>query len=51
MRKRRLPFDVCFWSHASSVPKSAATNFIELDKHLDYLKAIAVKPVPTVIFA
>jgi uncharacterized LabA/DUF88 family protein len=38
VRKRGFQFDVCFWSNASSEIKRAATNFIELDQHLDYLR-------------
>jgi uncharacterized LabA/DUF88 family protein len=35
--KRGFQVDVLFWKHASHELKSAATNFIELDPHLDYL--------------
>lgn len=38
VRKRGLRFDVCFWSNASNEIKRAATNFIELDQHLEYLR-------------
>lgn len=38
LRKRGLRFDICFWSHASKELREAATNFIALDKHLDYLR-------------
>jgi len=35
--ERKIQFDVLFWSNASGELKRAASKFIELDPHLDYL--------------
>ena len=35
--RRGIEFDVVFWEHASDELQSAASKFIALDPHLDYL--------------
>jgi uncharacterized LabA/DUF88 family protein len=37
MLGRGIQFDVVFWEHASGELRKAASNFIALDAHLDYL--------------
>jgi uncharacterized LabA/DUF88 family protein len=35
--RRNIQFDVVFWEHASDELQSAASKFVALDPHLDYL--------------